>query len=133
MPKDSSSLTAELKKITKGLTYQSESDYPVKPFFLKGDGKKSLAATEVAELSGKKPVKKIDFDEFFNPAISQEDWYGPEERKKAQQFQELVKTLKENLTDIKVYKSGKAKMDVYVIGKTADGAFAGISTTVVET
>lgn len=133
MPKDSASLTAELKKLTQGLTYQSESDYPVKPLFIKGDGKRSLTATDVGEHSGKKPVKSVAFDEFFNPATSEEDWYGPEEREKAQRFQNLVKILKDNLTDIKVYKSGKVKMDVYVVGKTADGDFAGVTTKVVET
>ena len=131
MGKDKSSLTAVLKEATEGLTYLSESDYPVKPFFLKGKGQKSLSASDIP--NAKKPIKQINFDEFFGAATREENWYGPSELKTAKGFQELVKLLKENLTDIKVYKSGKVKMDVYVVGKTTDGDFAGISTKVVET
>jgi hypothetical protein len=131
MGKDKTSLTAVLKEATEGLTYMSESDFPVKPFFMKGEGRKSISASDIPK--AKKPIKQIDFDEFFGAATSEEDWYGPEEKKTAKRFRELVKLLKENLTDIKVYKSGKVKMDVYVVGKTADGDFAGISTKVVET
>lgn len=44
MNKDFSTLIIELKKLTEGLTYQSESDYPVKPFFMKGAGRKIIKA-----------------------------------------------------------------------------------------
>lgn len=131
MSNDKPSLTAELKQATEGLTYQSESDYPVKPFFTKGNGRKSLKASDI--FKNKKPVKQIDIDEFFNNVTREENWYGPDELNTTKRFQDLVKTLKENLTDIKVYKAGKVEMDVYVVGRTADGDFAGVSTKVVET
>lgn len=46
MSKDKPSLTAVLKEATEGLTYQSESDYPVKPLFMKGEGRKSISASD---------------------------------------------------------------------------------------
>jgi Nuclease A inhibitor-like protein len=55
----SSPIIAELKKATKELTYQSESDYPAKPLSIKGDGRKSVKSSD---LTNKKPVKQIDFD-----------------------------------------------------------------------
>ena len=131
MSKDKPSLTAVLKEATEGLTYQSESDYPVKPLFMKGEGRKSISASDIPKAI--KPIKQIDLDEFFDSVTREEDWYGPAERKTAQRFQELVKLLRDNLTDIKVYKAGKVKMDVYVVGKTTDGDFAGVTTKVVET
>lgn len=129
--KDQPSLINELKKATAGLLFQSESDYPVKPFFMKGNGQKAIKASDIVK--DKRPIKQVGFEEFFTVATKEEDWYGPDEQKTVKQFQDLVKILKGNLSDIKIYKSGKVEMDVYVVGKTSDGDFAGISTKVVET
>jgi hypothetical protein len=42
--------------------------------------------------------------------------------------------LKEQLSGIKVYKVGdEAERNAYVVGKTAEGKWAGLKTTVVET
>ncbi len=42
--------------------------------------------------------------------------------------------LQEQLSGIKVYKVGEeAEKEVYVVGQTADGRWAGLKTTVVET
>jgi hypothetical protein len=49
-------------------------------------------------------------------------------------FDQLVKTLKELLSGIKGYKVGdEAEREVYIVGKTKDGQWAGLKTTVVET
>jgi hypothetical protein len=45
----------------------------------------------------------------------------------------LHDTLENLLKDISVYRVGTVNIDVYVIGKTADGYFAGVSTKLVET
>jgi hypothetical protein len=122
------SLNERLKKLTRGLSYQSESDYPVEPFFEEGKGRKSYDA--------KKPSKQVDMDSFFASATADEDWYGPEEKESARRYRELVAALKSSLADIKVYKVGKAsgaEFDIYVVGKTPDGDFAGVTTKVVET
>lgn len=57
----------------------------------------------------------------------------PEEQEAVKRFQALVKFLRERLTGIKVYKAGKVEKDVYVVGRTAEGDFAGVFTRVVET
>jgi hypothetical protein len=42
--------------------------------------------------------------------------------------------LQEQLSGVKVYKVGdEAEKQVYIVGKTADGKWAGLKTTVVET
>jgi hypothetical protein len=49
-------------------------------------------------------------------------------------FDKLVKTLQELLTDIKGYKVGdEAERELYIVGKTKDGQWAGLKTNVVET
>ena len=55
----------------------------------------------------------------------------PEDKPK---FDKLAKVIKEQLSGVKVYKIGdEAEKEVYVAGKTADGQWAGIKTSVVET
>jgi hypothetical protein len=42
--------------------------------------------------------------------------------------------LKEQLSDIKVYKAGdEAEKNAYIVGRTKDNRWAGLKTTVVET
>jgi hypothetical protein len=55
----------------------------------------------------------------------------PEDRA---EFDELAKVLKEQLSAIKVYKVGdEAEKNAYIVGRTKDGRWAGLKTTVVET
>jgi len=55
----------------------------------------------------------------------------PEDRQK---FDKLAKPVDEQLSGVKVYKVGdEAEKRAYVVGKTKDGKWAGLRTTVVET
>jgi hypothetical protein len=126
-----SPLKAELKRLTEGLSYMSESDFPLKPLYVEGAGRKSLKPSDLP--GARKPVKPTDFDSFFGTATAEEDWHGTEEKESVRRYRELVAYLKENLSDLKVYKAGKVEMDVYVVGRTKEGDFAGVTTKVVET
>jgi hypothetical protein len=125
------SLNELLKKLTRGLSYQSESDYPVKPFFAEGKRRKSLKAADLP--TKKRPVKEVDVDSFFGNYMNEQGWWGEEERKTAERYTALVAALKENLSDIKVFKAGEVEIDAYVVGRTPQGDFAGVTTKVVET
>jgi hypothetical protein len=49
-------------------------------------------------------------------------------------FDRLAKVLKEQLSGIKVYKVGdEAERQLYIVGKTKDGQWARVKTTVVKT
>jgi hypothetical protein len=55
----------------------------------------------------------------------------PEDKAK---FGKLATALREQLSSIKVYKVGdEAQKQAFVVGKTGDGKWAGLKTTVVET
>jgi hypothetical protein len=136
MSKSDAALLRELKAFTKGLTFQSESDYPVEPFVQPGQGRKALVAQTIdAAMKGAAGahVSEVDFDAFFGGATKAQDWQSPDEQQQVKRFQALVKYLKDNLSELKVYKIGDAEADVYVIGLTASGNFAGVKTKVVET
>jgi len=125
------SLTERMKQLTRRLSFQSESDYPVKPFFMEGGGRKSLKAADLP--TKKRPIKEVDFETFFGNATADQKWYGDKERETAAQFRALVTALKENLLGIKVFKAGEVEIDVYVVGQTPQGDFAGVTTKVIET
>ena len=127
-------LSGRLKSLTEGLSYQSESDYAVEPY-ARGAGEGAPSAEEFAK--GREgedaAVRELNFDSFFGNYTDAQDWWGEEERAVAAKFQALVKFLKESLNEIKVYRVGGVDADVYVVGKTSSGNFAGVKTKVVET
>jgi len=50
-----------------------------------------------------------------------------------QRFQNLVSVLKENLSQLQVYRVGNTDIDAYIVGVTDGGELAGLSTKQVET
>lgn len=127
-------LSDSLKSLTEGLSYQSESDYAVEPYArAASDGAPSAEEFAKGREGEDAAVRELDFDSFFGNYTGEQDWWGEEERAVAAKFQALVKFLKENLTDIKVYRVGDVEADVYIVGRTASGGFAGVKTKIVET
>jgi hypothetical protein len=114
-----------LAKASKGLRYTSETDAPFEPFAWK-DGDE-LTEDRLLQLAGAEPgtaVEQTSLDEFFRLVPSENQ----------PQFQKLAAALQSQLSGIKVYKVGdEPEMQVYVVGKAADGRWAGLKTTVVET
>jgi histidine triad (HIT) family protein len=114
-----------LRKAAKGLQFISETEAPLKAF-LWDDGD-TLTDRHLLELVGEDEgagVEQQSLDDFFH-AVPDED---------REKFDELAKVLKEQLSGIKVYKVGdEAERNAYVVGKTAEGRWAGLKTTVVET
>jgi hypothetical protein len=114
-----------LKKAAKGLLFESETESPLEPFLWKNGT--TLDAKRLLKLAGARPntpVEETTLDNFFRVV--------PSEDRPA--FQNLTKVLQDQLSDIKVYKVGEdAEKQAYIVGKTKDGQWAGLKTTVVET
>src|SRR5215212_9488155 len=99
----------------------SESDYPFEVFrwgaaeptheFLRG------LTGEAADV----PVETKTAPEFFRVAASEAEWKGAEELATARRFQELLRLLEQNLTELKVYRVGTINIPVYVVGRRPSG------------
>lgn len=117
---------AALEKASKGLLFPSESEAPFSAFLWPDAGAK-LSPTRLRELTNASKgtaVEDLTLEELFQTVPSEDQ----------PRFQKLADALKQQLSDIKVYKVGdEAEREVYIVGKTADGALAGLKTTVVET
>ena len=114
-----------LRKASKGLQYTSETEAGFEAFAWAGGG--NLTPARVRELSGAgagTAVEEDSLDNFFAAV-------PPEDKSK---FDALRQALEGQLSGVKVYRVGdEPEKDVYVVGKTTDGRWAGLKTTVVET
>src|SRR3712207_1899678 len=108
-----------LKKDAKGLLFISETESKLTPFLWDADG--PIDATTILknpdyEYGPETAVATTTLDRFFR-AVPKED--------KAK-FDHLAATLKAHLSDLRVYKLGEeGEKDVYIVGKTEDGKWAG--------
>jgi hypothetical protein len=115
-----------LAKASKGLLFPSETDAPLEPFLWEGAGDK-LTKAKVQQLAGAPKgaaVEEMTLDDLLSTV--------PEEDR--QQFDKLAAAIKQQLSGVKVYKAGdEPEKQVYIVGKTQDGQWAGLKTKVVET
>jgi hypothetical protein len=114
-----------LKKASKGLLFPSESEAPLEPFLWEDGGK--LTKDQLRELTGAEEgaaVEELSLDDLLQTVPS-------EDRPK---FDKLASAVKQQVSGVKVYKVGdEPERAVYVVGKTPDGKWAGLKTSVVET
>jgi histidine triad (HIT) family protein len=114
-----------LRVASKGLMFPSESEAPLEPFAWAGTDK--LTKAQVAKLAGAETGTAVEQGTLA-------DLLRTVPREDQPQFQALQKVLTEQLSGLQVYKVGdEAEREVYIVGKTPDGRWAGLKTTVVET
>jgi hypothetical protein len=131
----SSAIVEALKKATAGLLYTSESDEPFEAFLWKNRGG-SLSTQHFLDLSGHKPadgVEEVKLEDFFSELTADQDWYGVAEKETAEKYRRLFRTLENQLSDLRVFRVGKVNKDIYIVGRTSSGGWAGIRTKAVET
>jgi hypothetical protein len=116
-------ILAALQQAARGLKYTSETEAALEPF-LWDDGA-ALTPKHLRELAGVAgAVEEETLDDFLRVV-------PPEDKPK---FDRLAALLRERLASIKVFKIGdEAEKQAFVVGKTGDGKWAGLKTTVVET
>jgi len=128
------SIAIQLKQASKGLFFLSESDAPFEVIHWSAQGE--LTPAKLLQLTNHPPdapLEMLAVDDFFAIATQEEDWHEEEERETVQRFQNLVSVLKQNLSQLQVYRVGKTNIDAYIVGVTDGGEWAGLSTQVVET
>jgi DNA integrity scanning protein DisA with diadenylate cyclase activity len=123
-----------LRKATKGLLYMSEMDAPFKVVALK-DGETPSAAN-VAELLGApadSPVEEVAFGKFFGELTKVQKWHAEDDKAVVKRYQDLLAVLRESLSSLKVFKVGRVRVKIAILGKTDGGNWAGLSTESLET
>lgn len=115
----------ELKAAAKGLLFPSETDAPIEAFaWPGGDAPPDEAALRAnAKVKRNAPVERVTLADLAKTI--------PEESRAA--FLPLFMLLANRLDDVAVFRVGEITIDVYVVGRSAAGRYAGIKTKVVET
>ncbi|MEG4493281.1 nuclease A inhibitor family protein [Microcoleus sp. D3_18_C4] len=128
------SIATQLKQASEGLLFGSETDAPFEVIHWPAQGE--LTPAKLLQLTNHPPdapVKLVSVDKFFAISTQEEDWHDEEEEETAKRFQNLVSVLKQNLSQLQVYRVGSIEIDVYIVGETDGGGLAGLSTKLVET
>jgi len=115
-----------LGKAAEGLRYPSETDAPFEPFSwgrVQGD-LTPQAAAKLAGAAADAPVEEQSADDFFQYLDAAEN---------ADQFRKLRQAILAQLSGARVFRIGSINIDVYLVGRTKDGEWAGLKTQAVET
>ncbi len=127
-------LAGLIEKACSGLIYISETDAPIELFAAgRADSVTRKTILEKTGHPADTPVEETDLIRFFARLTRVEDWYPGERKADAKRFARLKKILEENLTDLRVFKTGKIRLDIFAVGLDKDGRLMGIKTKAVET
>ena len=128
-----SELINKLRQASEGLLWMSEADYPFFAFVWEETTVTPELLLRRTGHSPNTPVETVGVDKFFCHCTTEQDWHNEEEKAEVKRYLALVETLKKHLKDIQVYRLGQVEVDIYIIGTTASGHLAGLSTKAVET
>ncbi|MGM9508678.1 nuclease A inhibitor family protein [Larkinella sp. GY13] len=136
MPPQESTPELSLSDLLTDLFYPSESDEPVEFVDYTVDFEPPLTVSQVKDLLLIPPkiyVEEIPEDGFWEPVVTDQAWYEEEEKKRTTRFIELQKTIQAALSDRQVFRVGENEVDLYLLGRKADGCWAGLKTLLVDT
>lgn len=78
-------------------------------------------------------VNELSTADFFADLTVQEDWHGPDERRRVEQYRRLRTIFNEQLIGAKGVRVGRVRVAILVVGQTSDRYWVGIKTEAVET
>ena len=125
---------ARLEVLVAGLLFVSESDAPLHVVRLG-----SLSALDESALLralGKSEDSRITrqpLGALFDRTVIDQPWHGPAERVAVERYRALLRFLRAELDDACVFRIGQIEVEVYALGKTSEGEWLGVATTLVET
>lgn len=120
------------------LYYPSESDESLEPVTCYLKQAEPLTVSQIKDWQMLPPsiyVEEMPEDEFWEPVITDEDWYGEEEKARTAKFQALKQLVEQELSVRQVFRVGESEIDVFLLGRQSDkeGERAGIKTKIIQT
>lgn len=125
------SIQNKLENAASGLLMMSESDYP---FEYINTNERQLNDALALKLAGKPegtPVEHTTIEHLLRNLIDPTS--GSVNLATAQRFQQLMATLKQELSNLAVYRVGEVQVEVFILGLTAEGTVGGMRTMLIET
>jgi hypothetical protein len=134
-PAPSTELRRELERLTDGMTFTSESDFPLDVVIWRRPGGAPTAA-RLAFLTGAPDpdsARVMTVDDFFRSAARLPRASDAEEQAVVRRFQRLAEFLKRRLVGARAFRFGRSAIRAYVVGTASNGDWLGIATTMIET
>lgn len=128
----SNSAATALRKAVKGLLFMSEKDAPFKVVKFK----EPPTAATIAHLIGEpdnSPVEEVSPTKFFADLTKHEKWHAEDDKAVIKRYRDLLAVLREQLTGLKVYKVGRVRVKIVILGKSDAGDVLGLQTDSLET
>ena len=125
----------ELNRAAGGLLYMSETDEPFEAFHWQRE-QGAPSADRVRQLAGQDSnvsVDETELAEFFDELTKKEDWFEEQENQAAEKYGRLLETIQQRLLDARVYWIDGPEIEIYIVGRTDEGGWAGLKTKAVET
>jgi hypothetical protein len=114
-----------IERASAGLLYPSESDAPFDLFRWPAKGAGSARDVVMLRGAGRK-MEEVMVDHFFAELVASDE---------GERYEQLRRALESQLLELRILRlgSGEVKVDIYLIGRTRSGDWAGLHTTSVET
>lgn len=130
-------IVVALTESVKGMLLMSESEFPLDPFLWSasevGGPLDGVTLLKFRNYPQGTAVEQMNPNAFFGGLTLVEEGLDEEQLKSAGQFRELYKQMNAMLKDLKVFRVGKIRIDVYIVGATPEGNWAGVSSVLIET
>jgi hypothetical protein len=121
----------KLENAASGLLMMSESDYPFEYLNTNERQLNDALALKLAQKPEGTAVTQTTIEHLLRNMIDPTS--GSVNLATSQRFQQLMATLKQELTNLTVYRVGDVQVQVFILGLTADGTVAGMRTMLIET
>ena len=132
--KNNNDVLAVISRACDGLVYISETDAEVTPVDL--GTADSIDVEIILQRAGMKvgtEVGEVDAEKFFTKLTAIKEQQSDAQKKRAKKFLALQQVLENNLRSLKVYRFGKIRIDILIVGLDDEGQILGIRTNAVET
>jgi predicted HAD superfamily phosphohydrolase len=123
----------KIKSAASGLFYMSETDAPLDAVEFPETTRNEIMQKIKKSSSSGDHLEEQTLDYFFRNQVKEYPEHSEEDKGRTKKFKALLETLKENLSDVHVYRVGSIQIDAYIIGKLKSGKYAGLKTKLVET
>lgn len=126
-------LIETFEKAADGLAYISETDAPFTAFVSDEPVEQTTAALKKFLNLGGKKFEEVAFDEFFERLTRPREWHQASDKKQIAKYKKLRSTLEAELKDLRVLRSGRVHIDIFIVGFLPDNRPAGTRTNAIET
>jgi uncharacterized membrane protein YccC len=127
-----SALTA-LRKATRGLVFMSEKDagFRVAPLPFEQAPTAEMVASSLSLPDA--AVETVSFAKFFGELTKREKWHAEDDKAAVKRYENFHAVLREQLTGLKVFKIGRVRVKIAIVGKSASGQWIAVTTDSLET